>query len=308
MLFSSAAGTLGSPGQGNYAAANAFLDALAPTAGRAGCPRRPSRGDCGSAPARMTGHLGRADLARLTRAGTAPLMAAQGLALLTPRWRAEPPAGRGLNLDAAAMRQERGELPPLLSALDRTKAARRRAGTGRPAGDDTWARRLGRMSEEERLPAVLALVLGEAAAILGHGNTAAVDPGQPFKELGFDSLTAVELRNRLGSATGLRLSATAVFDHPTPAALAAHVLAELSPAPADPAAEVLAALDRIEASLAGTAWGEQEQARLTARLDALSWKWAGEQARDQPRATADDLSTATDAELFAALDDEIGLS
>ncbi|MGC4808862.1 SDR family NAD(P)-dependent oxidoreductase [Micromonospora sp. DT233] len=308
VVFSSAAGTLGNPGQGNYAAANAFLDALCAHRRARGLPATSIAWGLWERASAMTGHLGRADLARLTRSGTAPIMEAQGLAMLDAAWELNRPLVVAMNLDAAAMRQERGELPPLLSALDRTKEARRRAGTGRPAGDDTWARRLGRMSEEERLPAVLALVLGEAAAILGHGNTAAVDPGQPFKELGFDSLTAVELRNRLGSATGLRLSATAVFDHPTAAALAAHVLAELSPAPADPAAEVLAALDRIEASLAGTAWGEQEQARLTARLDALSWKWAGEQARDQPRATADDLSTATDAELFAALDDEIGLS
>ncbi len=217
VLFSSVAATLGSPGQGNYAAANAFLDALAQRRRAEGLPAYAIEWGAWRRESELTAGLGAADRARIARGGVVPLADADGLRLFDRARRLGRPLLLGAALDRAALRSlaRAAELPPLLSGLVRVAA--------RPGADaaGSLARRLAELPGGEREGAVLELVREHVAALLGHPSPAAVDPEAPFKDLGFDSLAAVELRNRLDAATGLRLPATLVFDHPTTAAAAA---------------------------------------------------------------------------------------
>ncbi|MEG3632072.1 SDR family NAD(P)-dependent oxidoreductase, partial [Streptomyces poriticola] len=226
VLFSSAAGTFGAPGQGNYAAANTALDALAEHRRSRGLPAVSLAWGPWAAESAMTGGLSSGDRARMTRAGVRPLAATEALAVLDAACRTGAGALAALRLDTAALTARTGTPHALLRDL-----VRRPAG---PARDDAETQpalpeRLAGLGEEQRRRAVLDVVRRNAAAVLGHARASAVDTARGFLDLGFDSLTAVELRNRLTEATGLRLSATAVFDHPTPAALARHLLTELEP-------------------------------------------------------------------------------
>ncbi len=226
VLFSSAAGVLGSPGQSNYAAANSFLDALA--------AHRRARGLAGISMAwglwaehsAMTAQLGHADLARLARGGLTPLSAEEGLALFD----AAHAAGHSLvvpaSLDIAALRAQSaaGTLPALFHGIVRSASRRARAAAPR-----SLAKRLAGVPVDERGRVLLEVVCAEAAAVLGHTSPALIDPERAFKDLGFDSLGAIELRNRLSAASRVRLSTTVIFDHSTPLLLADHLHSLLLP-------------------------------------------------------------------------------
>ncbi|MEU8703382.1 type I polyketide synthase, partial [Streptomyces sp. NPDC048680] len=222
VLFSSLAATVGSPGQGNYAAANAFLDALA--------AHRRALGLAGTSIAwgpwsdGMAGGLDRVDTARLSRGGVAPLPPADGLALFDAACAAPDSLTVAARLDLPVLRAQQGLLPSILRGLVPAPARRTAASASARTGD--FADRVAALSEADRRRAAVELVRECAAAVLGHEGPDAVAADRAFSQLGFDSLTAVELRNRLGAATGLRLAATVTFDHPTPASLAAHLLAE----------------------------------------------------------------------------------
>ncbi|MFF1352328.1 type I polyketide synthase, partial [Streptomyces sp. NPDC058322] len=227
VLFSSAAATLGSAGQANYAAANAFLDALAEV--------RRGEGLVGQslawgpwAEGGMLGHLDDADLQRMARAGLPALTAEQGLALFDAAEHTGWGAVLPLRLDLAVLRRGAASngVAPLMRGL--VRVPNRRAAKS-AAAESALADRLGGLGEADRTAMVMELVRGEVALVLGHASRDAVVPGQAFKELGFDSLTAVELRNRLNAETGLRLPATLVFDYPTPEALAEFILDEVAP-------------------------------------------------------------------------------
>ena len=215
VLFSSAAGVLGAPGQGNYAAANAFLDALATHRRAAGLPAHSlawgqwAQGG-GMAP-------------ESSRSGLPPLTAEEGLALLDAALAAPRPALVPVKLDLAALRAGGGQVSDLFRSLVPTvrKAAAATAGAG------TLAEELATLPADRRRGAVLDLVLGKVVEVLGHGSVDRIDAERPFRDLGFDSLTAVELRNGLTAATGLQLTSTLAFDHPTAAALTDHLLTEL---------------------------------------------------------------------------------
>ncbi|MFJ1767927.1 SDR family NAD(P)-dependent oxidoreductase [Amycolatopsis sp. NPDC088138] len=241
VLFSSIAGTYGTAGQGSYAAGNAFLDALA--------RHRRSLGLAGTALAwgpwaggGMAATLADADRARLARAGMTELAPEHGLELLDATLASGLAVTVPVGLDLAALRA-RDNVPPLLRGLAGTRA-RRSATAGSPV------RRLATLPADERQVAVLDLVRADVAGALGFAGPAAVPARREFRDLGFDSLTAVELRNRLGRTTGLRLPATLVFDYPTPLALAewlteqlgttAPVSASPASAPARPADEPIA--------------------------------------------------------------------
>jgi acyl transferase domain-containing protein/acyl carrier protein len=220
VLFSSAAGTLGAPGQGNYAAANTFLDAFAAWRQAHGQPALSLGWGLWADDAGMAGDVDEASRRRLQRTGAAALSTEDGLALLDLAATLDRAAVLPMRLDRAALAAA-GELPPLYHALVRSRP-RRATGATVAIGD-----RLAGLSTAEARELLLDVVRGQAAAVLGHAGPDAIAPGRAFGELGFDSLTAVEFRNGLSETAGRRLPATLVFDHPTPEALAAWLLAEL---------------------------------------------------------------------------------
>ncbi|ARF76577.1 beta-ketoacyl synthase [Kitasatospora albolonga] len=222
VLFSSAAGTFGGPGQANYAAANAFLDALADRRRAAGLPGQSLAWTLWEQPSALTGHLDADDVRRLARSGMPPLSTERGLALFDAALTVDRAALVPMRLDTAALRSAAadGTLPPLLRGLVRTPPRRAATGTEAAADDNALRGRLAALDTGGRTRLLVELVRTHAAAVLGHPSPDTLDPGRAFRELGFDSLASVELRNRLNAATGLRLPAGLVFDHPTPAALA----------------------------------------------------------------------------------------
>ncbi|WP_188307023.1 type I polyketide synthase, partial [Streptomyces sp. CBMA123] len=225
VLFSSAAGVFGSPGQGNYAAANAWLDALAQHRRVAGLPTTALAWGLWAQASTMTAHLGATDRARAEQSGALTLSTPDGLALFDAALADHRALLVPVRLDTAALRARgAAELPSLLRTLLRSSVgtpARRTAQSAQAA--DGLRARLAGLTAADRTAALLDLVNGCTAAVLGHSPADQVHAARTFRELGLDSLTAVELRNRLNTATGLRLPATLVFDHPTPGALAGHL-------------------------------------------------------------------------------------
>ncbi|WP_444843224.1 SDR family NAD(P)-dependent oxidoreductase [Amycolatopsis kentuckyensis] len=222
VLFSSAAGILGGPGQANYAAGNAFLDALAQHRRANGLPGVSLA--WGAWDHGMAGQLDERERARISGSGIAALSEEEGLALFDAALGAEEAVLVPVRFDPAALRSE----SPLLRRLVRGRTRRVAEAAPEPSVD---------RSE----PALLDLVCEHAAVVLGFGSAAEIDRGRAFRDLGFDSLTSVELRNRLAAATGLRLPSTLVFDQPTPMALAALLHRELAGGPAEAAPAVRAA-------------------------------------------------------------------
>ncbi|MEV5162847.1 SDR family NAD(P)-dependent oxidoreductase, partial [Streptomyces sp. NPDC053728] len=228
VTFSSVAGVFGGPGQANYAAANAFLDGLAQQRRSAGLVATSLAWGPWATTDGMLGRLDGSDVDRMVRSGVLPLTDEQGLALLdaalaSPRAALVPV---GLDLTALQSQAVAGALPGVFRGLVRT-AGRRRAPAAATTGGSTLGQRLAGLAPQERDRELLDLVRTQAASVLGHAGAETVDGDKQFKELGVDSLTAVELRNRLNAATGLRLPATLVFDYPTPAALAGFLLTEI---------------------------------------------------------------------------------
>jgi acyl carrier protein len=225
VLFSSAAGLLGGAAQANYAAANAFLDALAQHRRRAGLAAQSlawgvwEQGS-GAMANEVAGPERDRVLAQIrSRLGFAPIPTEQGLSLLEAGLALGEALAVPARFDKAALRAQdsAGTLPALLRGLVGAPARRQRA-------QAPLAERLAAVPEPEREDVVIDLVRANAAAVLGHGSATRVEPGRAFKELGFDSLAAVELRNRLGGLTGARLPATIVFDYPTARDLGRYLL------------------------------------------------------------------------------------
>ncbi|WP_345598162.1 type I polyketide synthase, partial [Streptomyces marokkonensis] len=226
ILFSSVAGTLGTPGQANYAAANTFLDALAEHRRAAGLQATSLAWGLWSqaSESAMTGGLDHTDLARIRRMGLAAIPAADGLRLFDAALATGRAVVLPVRLDTSVFRDgQGGTVPSVLRGLVRVAPARRAARTA-PKG--SLGQRLAGLPEAEREQAVLDLVVTEVAAVLGHAGAQSVGADDSFKQIGFDSLTAVELRNRLNAAVGMRLPATLTFDYPNPIALAHYLTAE----------------------------------------------------------------------------------
>ena len=268
VLYSSAAGVLGGAGQGNYAAANTYLDALAQHRHADRLPGTSLAWGAWAETSAMTEHLGADGPARAGRSGVVPIGADDGLALFDAALRLGDPLLVPIRLDVAALRARAGgrNVPPLLRGLVAT-STRRTAGTADADGGSALAARLGGLPPADREQVVGELVRTHAAAVLGHTSAAAVEAGLPFTSLGFDSLTAVELRNRLNQATGLQLPATSIFDHPSPEALARHIAGHFGGAGA-PAAPVAADPEeaRVRGALASIPIGRLRDAGLLAPL------------------------------------------
>ncbi|MEV0331114.1 beta-ketoacyl synthase N-terminal-like domain-containing protein, partial [Micromonospora echinospora] len=225
VVFSSVAGVLGSPGQAAYAAGNAFLDGLAVFRRQVGLPAVSLAWGMWDTDG-MAASIGDADRARSARAGITPMSADTGLELFDAALRVARPTLAPAVLDVPAMRATlgaAGPVPVVLRALVGPTVTRRQAGQG---GD--WTNQLAGLTPDEGRTRIEALVRGLVAQVLGHAGAESVPTDRAFRELGFDSLTAVDLRNRLNTATGLRLASTLVFDYPTPAVLADHLWSELA--------------------------------------------------------------------------------
>ncbi|MGW2052249.1 SDR family NAD(P)-dependent oxidoreductase, partial [Streptomyces sp. NPDC001858] len=313
VLFSSVSATLGLAGQTNYAAGNAFLDALAQHRHRQGRPAVSLGWGLWEQGTGLTGRLGDADRQRMLRGGLRPLPTDEALALLDLALGADRPHLVPAWLDTAALHD--AEPPALLRGLvsapaDRT-AADRTSAEREPQGARLPVDRLRHLSDHDRELTVRRLVQTEIATVLGRSGPGDVAPDRGFMELGFDSLTALELRRRLADRTGLALTATVTFDHPSASALTRHLLERLTPeqaaAPAEPpppAPPVLAELARFEASVAAV---DDDRLRLdvTSRLwellSTLSTAADGTDPVDDQEITA-----ATADELFSLIDDELG--
>ncbi|MFD7490963.1 SDR family NAD(P)-dependent oxidoreductase [Streptomyces sp. NPDC059832] len=343
VLFSSVSGVVGQPGQANYAAANTYLDALAQYRSARGLPAT-SLAWGPWAEGGMFGRMSEADVRRLRRSGMVPMSSSEGLELFDTAVMSGEPAVVPVLLDLPEWRRaaaDSGAVPYLMRSLVRVTPRRAANDSGVATSEQSLRTRLGALAPEERRAAVLEVVTTEAAAVLGHAPGYRIKPQQTFSELGFDSLTAVELRNRLGTATGLRLPPTLIFNYPTAEALAARVLELAAPtgagagtgaggigstsAPADPGAE----LHRLEEAFAALtpervrelAPDSDAMDEVADRLKTLASQWR--EAREALAATAEDLGapdgagpedmreeldSATDDELFAFIDQRFSAS
>ncbi|MEV6173545.1 type I polyketide synthase [Streptomyces sp. NPDC051954] len=231
--FSALAGSLGTAGQANYAAANAFLDGLAAQRRASGLTGTSLCWGWWEESSGMTGDLDQADLSRLRRMGIAAMPTPEALALFDSACAIDKPVLVPARVDIAVLRGRTGdELPPLLRDLAGGGRPRRsRTSTAKDGGAPALSARLVTLPQDEAETAVVDWVRDQVAIVLGHPSGAVVEADQPFTQLGFDSLTSVELCNRLSATTGLRLPTTLVFSYPTPHELGEYLLGLLRPAP-----------------------------------------------------------------------------
>ncbi|MFD8094680.1 KR domain-containing protein, partial [Streptomyces malaysiensis] len=316
VLFSSIAGVWGSGGQGAYAAGNAFLDALA--------EQRRARGLTATSVAWgpwADGGLVTDDEAaeQLRRRGLPVMAPHSAIAALQQALDRNETAVAVADVDwgrfapaftAARPRPLIADLPEVRAALAPDPAEGADGGTAE-APAESLRQRLAGLTGPEAERALLDLVRTEVAAVLGHDDTTAVQAGRAFKELGFDSLTAVELRNRLNAATGLQLTATLVFDHPTPGVLAGVLRADLLGEDTTPELPALAEIDKLEFALSHVSDDATERERVTARLEALLRTWnetgnaAGADGADDDEL---DLDAASAEDIFDIINNEFGRS
>ncbi len=230
VMFSSMAGLVGSSGQGNYGAANSFLDGLASHRRAHGLPAISLGWGLWDQASAMTGALGAADLARFSRDGIVAMSSDQALELMDTALIIDEPYMSPAHIDLAALRVkfDAGTLPPMFVDLINAPT-RRQVDDSLAAAKSKSAllQRLEGLPEDEQHAVLLDLVRSNVATVLGNASPQTIDPDRAFQELGFDSLTAVEMRNRLKTATGLALSPTLIFDYPNSAALAGYMHREL---------------------------------------------------------------------------------
>jgi NADP-dependent 3-hydroxy acid dehydrogenase YdfG/acyl carrier protein len=311
VFFSSVAGVMGSPGQANYSAGNTFLDRLAEHRHSLGLPGVSVAWGLWEQPSGMGGRLGEADVARMDGSGIAPLSSQEGLELFGTVLDSAPPAflmAAHLEVEAAC---GQGTVPPLLRVLHRPAPAqdRRRAAQSTVAPDErSLSERLIDLRPAERRQTLLELVHTTVAIVLGHGSAQAVDPDRGFLELGFDSLAALDLRNRLNAVTGQRLPATLIYDYPSVTAVADFLYEELAGELG--AAALDAEFTRLRSAVDRLEPGELRSTRVVERLQELARTLAsvsGEEGQvvgsSQPS-----LDAATADELFDILDSEFGSS
>ncbi|MET7391070.1 SDR family NAD(P)-dependent oxidoreductase [Streptomyces sp. NPDC005534] len=312
VLFSSVAGVLGTAGQANYAAANAFLDALAEARTAAGLPATALCWGFWAQRSEMSAGLADADIVRLQRQGIQPLSTAEGLALFDAALRTDRPVlvPTRLHHPAPGAPAAAPMGSPLLRAVSGTPAPGGPAGT-EPAGTPL-AEQLAALSPADAQALLLDTVRAQTAAVLGHPDTAKIGPAATFRTLGIDSLTALELRNRLAAVTGLKLPATLVFDHPNPGALTQFLTGSITPAPAaapeSAAGHLAREIEELGARLedAFLRLAQQDQTTMSTLLGELQGRVRSLAGAGSPVGIADQISSASAGDLLALLDKELG--
>ncbi len=311
VVFSSSSGLFGGAGQANYAAANTFLDALAVHRRHRGLPAISLAWGPWDQTAGMGASLSDADFARMARSGMPALSAADGLALFDLARVTDDALLAPVKLDLATQKEnaqrDSGEVHPLLRGLVRAPARRAATAAGRtePA---SWSQRLAGKTRAEQDELLLDLVIGQVAVVLGYDSPLDIKPSLAFKELGFDSLSAVELRNTLSAATGVKLPATLVFNYPNAIELAAHLRAELAGADST-AATLLDELDRLDLAFGEVGADDPMRTKITSRLQRVLAKWNGTgEAAASPDSGKTTLDEAGYDELFDFIDNNLSSS
>ncbi|AEM87322.1 type I polyketide synthase [Streptomyces violaceusniger] len=324
VLCSHFSATFGAPGQGNQAPGNAFLHSFAEQRRADGLPATTLTfgpwGDGGTVDGAVGDRMRRHGINEMApEPATATLQHAldrdeTALTVIDMDWRRFT-----LAFTADRSRPLLHDLPEAREVVEEMATAE--ADGGGAAAGAALAGQLAALPETERERVLLDLVRSAVAAVLGHSGAQAIEAGRAFKELGFDSLTAVELRNRLGAASGLKLPPSLIFDHPTPAAVAAYLRAGIAPDEAADGTAVLEELDKLETALTGTAPDNITRARITMRLQSLMAKWNqsdGTAVTAEPATTAaperpaketvdaEQLQSASDEELFAFINKGLG--
>jgi acyl carrier protein len=303
-LFSSAAGILGTAGQAGYGAANTFVDALASWRRAQGLPAISLAWGPWNSSGGMTAQLDDADLARMGRSGALELSEKQGLALWDAALSQDDALLIPVHMDTSRLRTAGDAIPSMLRGL--VRATLRRSVAVTTENSSSLADRLAGLSSVEVDHIVLEVVRDQVARVLGHASGVVVPPEKAFRELGFDSLTAVELRNRLKITTGLTLQATLIFDYPNPRALAGFLVAELIPGL--PAAPALAELDRLEAALAVRSRDDVSDLQVTERLQKMLETWTRSNRTSEKAQFADRIKEASTADVLKFIDTELGRS
>ncbi|MCS7479351.1 SDR family NAD(P)-dependent oxidoreductase [Umezawaea endophytica] len=304
VVFSSSSGLFGGAGQANYAAANTFLDALAVHRRHRGLPAISLAWGPWDQTAGMGSTLSDADFARMARSGMPALAAADGLALFDLARVTDDVLVAPVKLDLATLRDS-GEVHPLLRGLVRAPARRAAAAAGK-AEPASWSQRLAGKTKAEQDELLLDLVVGQVAVVLGYESALDIKPTLAFKELGFDSLSAVELRNTLSAATGVKLPATLVFNYPNAIELAAHLRVELA-GNDSPVATLLDELDRLELAFGEVGADDPMRTKITSRLQRVLAKWNGG-ASEEAASEKATLDEAGYDELFDFIDNNLSSS
>jgi polyketide synthase 12/type I polyketide synthase AVES len=333
VLYSSVAGVTGSAGQGSYAAANAFLDGLARARRAAGLPAVSLAWGFWEQASGMTGHLDPGLQARITRAGINPLTTTDGLALLDAALDRDEPVLVTARLDLPAITATGHPLwQHLTPANANVNGVSGNGGFGGFSGNGNGgfggngngsangnghghnggvngnggglAAQLAAMTPADQDHAIATLVRGHAAAVLGHPSADSIDPDRHFTRAGFDSLTAVELRNRLTAATGLTLSATLIFDHPTPTATARYLATHLLHHEPD-STRVLRDIDNLAGALSIVDGDVNARAKIITRLERIIQDFRAGNADNE--LAYEEIDDATDDEIFSLIDRELGI-
>ncbi|OZM69920.1 beta-ketoacyl synthase [Amycolatopsis antarctica] len=300
VVYSSVAGVLGIAGQANYAASNAFLDALCVHRRAAGLPAVALAWGLWEQSTGMTGEMSDVDRARIQRQGQRRLPLERGLALFDLAVGTDAALTVVMLVDQAALRA-REDLPAILRGICPT--AGRRVAAEVVGSSGGLAGRLAGLDRAGRRDVLSAEVRRQVAVVLGFADPDAVDSDRPFRDLGVDSLTAVELRTKLGAAVGRPLPATLVFDHPTGSAVVEHLL-DLVDADHEPAASTTLpdAVTRLEAALARPTTAEDRGETLR-RLEDLAARLRRDAEREPAGPSEEDINTVSVTDLFQLIDD-----
>jgi NADPH:quinone reductase-like Zn-dependent oxidoreductase/acyl carrier protein len=301
VMYSSIAGIMGGAGQANYAAANTFMDGLAAHRRSQGLSATSLAWSAWAPGVGMTAALSESHLARINSNGLPPISLEQGMSMFDTATTSDEPLVVLVGMRAGAVGSAT-EVPAMLRSLVRAPRQAAAAAVGA-----TITSELAGMGDVARSRFLLNLVRGEVAKVLALASGDKVDARQEFRELGFDSLTSVELRNRLSVVTGLRLPATLVFDYPTPTVMAERLATEL--VVEDAAVEVpsvLTELDRIEIAMLASDPDDDTRAGVTKRLRRLLAQWSSSTKETEEETVTQRLESASTDEVYDFIDRELG--